>query len=361
MPLDLKAAQRKYYKTIEMRGQMKSNNFLNEFTEMTEKFFNPLIYYWIILKHMLFSSYFVYFTMNIVWATLGITISPIFNSLLLLDIIDRSVILQNVIKSITINSPQLVMTGILGVIVMFIYSMIGYYGSNNFRNNMIFSNQVGWDNSENLYLCDTPIHCFMFVVNIGLRSGGGVGDNVKQPMPSEDDALYKERFFYDLTFFLIVNIILLNIIFGIIIDTFAELRVQKNMRGKILSFCCNLLIFFMIFNDNLKYKNHFLIDFDEKNNCFICGTDRSTFEKVGVSFNKHTKKEHNLWNYLFYVIHLKLKEPKDYNGTESYVARKLKSNDISWFPIGRALSLSLMNENSVEINYNVKEEKKNEK
>ena len=100
-----------------------------------------------------------------------------------------------------------------------------------------------------------------------------------------------------------------------------------------------------------------MVDFDEKNNCFICGTDRSTFEKVGISFNKHVKKEHNLWNYLFYVIHLTLKDPKDYNGTESYVSGKLKMNDISWFPIGRALSLSLKTENNTENNNPIKEEK----
>ena len=229
LPLDLKAALRNYHKTIEIKE--KNSNFLTSAKQMTKNFFSPIIYYLVILKYMLFSSYFLYFTLNIAWATLGIFVSPIFNCILLLDIIDRSVILTNVIKSITINWPQLVMTGILGVIVMFIYSMIGYYSSSTFRDHMIYTNQIGWDNQQTLYLCDSPIHCFMFVVNIGLRSGGGVGDSVKQPIPAEDEELYNDRFFYDLTFFLIMNVILLNIIFGIIIDTFAELRVQKNMRG----------------------------------------------------------------------------------------------------------------------------------
>lgn len=40
-------------------------------------------------------------------------------------------------------------------------------------------------------------------------------------------AQYIVRFFYDVTCFMIINIILLNIIFGIIIDTFAELRKVK--------------------------------------------------------------------------------------------------------------------------------------
>lgn len=47
------------------------------------------------------------------------------------------------------------------------------------------------------------------------------------------DISYKEntkffvRYFFDLTIFVIVNIILMNVIFGIIIDTFAELRDKK--------------------------------------------------------------------------------------------------------------------------------------
>ena len=56
---------------------------------------------------------------------------------------------------------------------------------------------------------------------------------------------------------------------------------------------------------------------------------------------KHTQKEHNLWNYLFFIIQLRLKEERDYNGTESYVFEKLNKNDISWFPIGRAMILTL--------------------
>lgn len=33
------------------------------------------------------------------------------------------------------------------------------------------------------------------------------------------------------------------------------------------------------------------------------------------------------------------KDISDYNGTESYIAKKFKKQDISWFPIERALCL----------------------
>lgn len=51
-----------------------------------------------------------------------------------------------------------------------------------------------------------------------LRSGGGVGDLLKPPTWGDPETPY--RILYDSTFFFVVIVILLNIIFGIIIDTF---------------------------------------------------------------------------------------------------------------------------------------------
>lgn len=109
-------------------------------------------------------------------------------------------------------------------------------------------------------ICDTPIMCFMYVVNVGLRAGGGVGEPLIQPDPYVSDDYYS-RFFFDLTFFLVIIIIWMNIIFGIIIDTFAALRDEKTQK-----------------------------DSDAKNKCFICSLERTLFEKEGLSFDNHTVK-----------------------------------------------------------------------
>lgn len=81
------------------------------------------------------------------------------------------------------------------------------------------------------------------------------------------------------------------------------------------------------------------MDTDRKNNCFICDQERTIFEKNSIFFETHTEKEHNLWNYLFYIVYLKKKDPIDYNGTESYIYEKYEKDDISWFPIGKSFSL----------------------
>lgn len=54
--------------------------------------------------------------------------------------------------------------------------------------------------------------------------------------------LFAARVVYDLLFFFVVIIIVLNLIFGVIIDTFADLRSEKQSSEEIL-----------------------------KNSCFICG------------------------------------------------------------------------------------------
>lgn len=53
-------------------------------------------------------------------------------------------------------------------------------------------------------------------------------------MPNPYDySNYVGRFFYDLTFYLLINVLWLNIIFGIIVDSFAELRDEKKEKGNI--------------------------------------------------------------------------------------------------------------------------------
>ena len=78
------------------------------------------------------------------------------------------------------------------------------------------------------------------VFNQGLRNGGGIGDVLRSP--SIEEPWYIIRVLYDMLFFFIVIVIVLNLIFGVIIDTFADLRAEKQQKEEIL-----------------------------KNSCFICG------------------------------------------------------------------------------------------
>jgi hypothetical protein len=63
---------------------------------------------------------------QIVFSILGLFFNPIYYSFLLLDIIERFEVLKNVVRAITENSDQLIMTGILGIVLIYIYAIIAY-------------------------------------------------------------------------------------------------------------------------------------------------------------------------------------------------------------------------------------------
>ena len=58
---------------------------------------------------------------------------------------------------------------------------------------------------------------------LGLRDGAGLGaygDNESYYKSSD----YYPRLMFDMSFFFIVTLVMLNMIYGVIIDTFADLR-----------------------------------------------------------------------------------------------------------------------------------------
>lgn len=159
--------------------------------------------------------------------------------------------------------------------------------------------------------CDSLLMCIVTTMNQGLRNGGGIGDILRAP--SSREPLFMARVVYDLLFFFVVIIIVLNLIFGVIIDTFADLRSEKQQKELIL-----------------------------KNTCFICGLNRSAFDNRTVSFEEHIKSEHNMWHYLYFMVLIKVKDPTEFTGPESYVHGMVNALNLDWFPRLRAMSLAVV-------------------
>ena len=153
LPLDLNRGIRKIKKP--------KNNF---------RLSRHLNYYYSISKHFLFKTYFFYLTCNLIFTFCGLILkNNVFFSFTLLGILDRSQILQNVIKSITVNSKQLIMTTVFGMILIYIYSVIGFYSTN-------LQQTFEYIGNKDLPVCQSPLQCFAFILDIGLRRGGGVGE-----------------------------------------------------------------------------------------------------------------------------------------------------------------------------------------
>ncbi|KAJ7420984.1 Inositol 1,4,5-trisphosphate receptor type 3 [Willisornis vidua] len=293
-------------------------------------------------KAMIMDVEFLYHVGYIVTSVLGLFVHELFYSILLFDLIYREETLFNVIKSVTRNGRSILLTALLALILVYLFSIVGFlFLKDDFilevdrlpdskddplgmQKNMetlmesCSSDKISCspaptaleeaDPEQWERACDTLLMCIVTVLNHGLRNGGGVGDILRKP--SKDESLFPARVVYDLLFFFIVIIIVLNLIFGVIIDTFADLRSEKQKKEEIL-----------------------------KTTCFICGLERDKFDNKTVSFEEHIKYEHNMWNYLYFIVLVRVKNKTDYTGPESYVAQMIKNKNLDWFPRMRAMSL----------------------
>uniref|UniRef100_A0A674EWC2 Inositol 1,4,5-trisphosphate receptor n=1 Tax=Salmo trutta TaxID=8032 RepID=A0A674EWC2_SALTR len=264
---------------------------------------------------------FLYHVGYVIVCMLGLFVHEFFYSFLLFDLLNREETLLNVVKSVTRNGRSIVLTAVLALILVYLFSIVGFlFLKDDFRMDVqrlhtphgcmflcVCPVMAGEDDGTER-VCDTLLMCIVTVLNQGLRNGGGVGDVLRKP--SKDDPLFVARVVYDLLFFFIVIIIVLNLIFGVIIDTFADLRSEKQRKEEIL-----------------------------KTTCFICGLERDKFDNKTVSFEEHITSEHNMWHYLYFLVLVRVKDPTEYTGPESYVAQMIKEKNLDWFPRMRAMSL----------------------
>ncbi|XP_073682487.1 inositol 1,4,5-trisphosphate-gated calcium channel ITPR1 [Garra rufa] len=298
-------------------------------------------------KAMIMDVEFLYHLLYLIICSLGVFVHVFFYSLLLFDLIYREETLLNVIKSVTRNGRSIVLTAVLALILVYLFSIVGYII---FKDDFILTvdrisnktleqsaskmgeflagavcrkeencstetmmDAVGVQSSavvieDKERTCDSLLMCIVTVLSHGLRSGGGVGDVLRKP--SKEEPLFAARVIYDLLFFFMVIIIVLNLIFGVIIDTFADLRSEKQKKEEVL-----------------------------KTTCFICGLERDKFDNKTVTFEEHIKVEHNMWHYLFFIVLVKVKDSTEFTGPESYVAEMIREHNLDWFPRMRAMSL----------------------
>nr|XP_017514084.2 inositol 1,4,5-trisphosphate receptor type 1 isoform X3 [Manis javanica] len=300
-------------------------------------------------RAMVLDVEFLYHLLYLLICAMGLFVHEFFYSLLLFDLVYREETLLNVIKSVTRNGRSIILTAVLALILVYLFSIVGYLffkddfilevdrlpnetalpeASESLASEFLYSDVCRLESGENCsspapreglvraeeteqdkeHTCETLLMCIVTVLSHGLRSGGGVGDVLRKP--SKEEPLFAARVIYDLLFFFMVIIIVLNLIFGVIIDTFADLRSEKQKKEEIL-----------------------------KTTCFICGLERDKFDNKTVTFEEHIKEEHNMWHYLCFIVLVKVKDSTEYTGPESYVAEMIKERNLDWFPRMRAMSL----------------------
>jgi hypothetical protein len=69
----------------------------------------------------------VYHVVHLIFCFLGLSPHPFFFSVLLFDVVYREETLLNVIRSVTQNGRSIVLTAVLALILVFMFSIIGYF------------------------------------------------------------------------------------------------------------------------------------------------------------------------------------------------------------------------------------------
>merc|ERR1719495_136431 len=240
-------------------------------------------------------STFMYLLFYFVFSVLG-NCNYFFFAAHLIDVAIGVPALRIILQAITYNGKELVLTVGLLSIVCYIYTVLAF---NFFREFYVAEGEEGEDPDQK---CHDMFTCFVFHLYQGVRAGGGIGDVIEPPDGADNEFV---RIFFDISFFLFIIVILLAIIQGFIIDAFGALRDQ--LQG---------------------------VEDELSNNCFICGIGKDYLDGIPHGFDIHVQKEHNLANYLFFLMYLINKDENDYTGQETYVWKMYQERCWDFFPAG---------------------------
>jgi len=156
--------------------------------------------------------------------------------------------------------------------------------------------------------CTELSQCFISFFNIGVRSGGGIGDSLADSYAYSDTNIYWSRYFLEFVFFIVINLLLLNMINGIIITPFGEQREKEDQ-----------------------------IQEDKDFRCYICSLNSQFLQQKLINFEQHQTKSHNVRTYLEFMIYLNDKDMKDLDADEIHIRNKIKNKEVSCFPILQCL------------------------
>ena len=143
----------------------------------------------------------------------------------------------------------------------------------------------------------------MFNMDYGVRPQFGGGDVLGKLSYKNDVGFYVGRWCYDTLFYIFIVLILRNLFFSIIVEAFAELR-----------------------NQNYQREN------DKNNICFICQISRDECLYKSLDFKEHIEKKHNMWNYVYFLMNMHLRNTNELDQVQKIVWDKIGNQDYTWIP-----------------------------
>mmetsp|Transcript_10651 Transcript_10651/g.9220 ORF Transcript_10651/g.9220 Transcript_10651/m.9220 type:complete len:261 (-) Transcript_10651:446-1228(-) len=214
------------------------------------------------IKNLFTDFYVLYYTIYGFAAFMGIFISNFFFAFHLFEAVVRYPLLQTILRSVYDPGKSLILTYMFLQLFNYFFALFAYY---------FFPEDYEG-------LCSSVWKCYLTVFDKAFKADGGIGGFLGGS-ETEIDIL---RFAYDNIYNIFIMIMILNIVMGIILDTFENLRESEKK-----------------------------FSYDINNICFVCGFDRETLDKATDARNgflTHIKSDHYMWNYLFYIAYINQKE-----------------------------------------------------
>jgi hypothetical protein len=156
------------------------------------------------------------------FGVLAPSLDPVFHAFHLILYINISDSAMDMLRASISKGEALVSTLLLAVFVIFAFSILNA----NYYSDMF---DLG-----NIDVCKNLASCFFYSLNLGLR-----GSLVDSMLPYEyDHPKYAMKIVVDILLFFLLNTIISNLIFGVILDNFTEMRLESTQRSDKLKNMC---------------------------------------------------------------------------------------------------------------------------
>ena len=226
-------------------------------------------------------------------ALLGIIIHPLFFTFHLLSVIFMYQKLIDVLQAFWGPITEIILTLVFFLIIVYIFAVIGY---------------VCFAEMYPDYTCYSLFSCFIITLDQTFKNNGGFGaymDPISTPNDIKEEASFNiGRLIFDQLSNFVLLILIMQILAGLIIDKFGEIRENsENMEEEL------------------------------KSSCIVCGEDADVVERrTGETFDYHKEQVHNLWYYILYIGYLRKKPKDEFNAMETRIHDLFKTDNVEWFP-----------------------------
>lgn len=223
-------------------------------------------------------------------------------SILLLFVVIISNEIRKIGRVFSENAKILNLVIVLCIFMVYFYSIVCYF----------YYQSLFVEQSEANSYGSTLLLSFTSNLNLGLRFSS-ITEVMTNP-PITTPGLFWGNYVYGFSHFILINIIVINILFGIIIDAFGKIRQEKSeLQNKV------------------------------NNTCFMCGLEKKDFELQNLNWREHIFEHHYMYNYMaFRIMLLKVKQENrlpHLDRVSLKISNMIDSSNYNFVPLKRAKGL----------------------